>query len=133
MSLFVKKHEPCRLSGTRFAPFLYALWLFAILGGRAFGQEPDPQHGGAVTQLGELLEEAEKHNPQIEAAIAAWYDATSLDEEKAIARRLGMREGTVKVHVRQILHKFGLTNRTQVAVVCANGAKADKETDNWTL
>jgi len=28
------------------------------------------------------------HNPQIEAEIAAWYDATSLDDEKTIARRL---------------------------------------------
>ena len=40
---------------------------------------------------------------------------------KAIARRLGMREGTVKVHVRQIMRKFGVTNRTQVAVVCGDG------------
>ncbi|WP_394569874.1 LuxR C-terminal-related transcriptional regulator [Bradyrhizobium sp. 31Argb] len=32
-----------------------------------------------------------------------------------------MREGTVKVHVRQILRKFGLMNRTQVAAVCATG------------
>jgi two-component system nitrate/nitrite response regulator NarL len=43
------------------------------------------------------------------------------DTNKAIARRLGMREGTVKVHVRQIMRKFGVTNRTQVAVVCGNG------------
>jgi len=43
------------------------------------------------------------------------------DTNKAIARRLGMREGTVKAHVRQIMHKFGVTNRTEVAVVCANG------------
>jgi peptide/nickel transport system substrate-binding protein len=28
------------------------------------------------------------NNPQIEAEIAAWYDATSVDEEKTIARRL---------------------------------------------
>jgi peptide/nickel transport system substrate-binding protein len=28
------------------------------------------------------------HNLQIEAEIAAWYDATSLDEEKTIVRRL---------------------------------------------
>jgi peptide/nickel transport system substrate-binding protein len=28
------------------------------------------------------------NNPQIEAEIAAWYDATTLDEEKTIARRL---------------------------------------------
>jgi DNA-binding NarL/FixJ family response regulator len=32
-----------------------------------------------------------------------------------------MREGTVKVHVRQIMRKFGVTNRTQVAAVFANG------------
>jgi len=38
-----------------------------------------------------------------------------------------MREGTVKVHVRHILRKFGLMNRTQVAVVCASDAKADSE------
>jgi two-component system nitrate/nitrite response regulator NarL len=35
------------------------------------------------------------------------------------AKKLGMREGTVKVHVREIMRKFGVTNRTQVAVVCA--------------
>ena len=28
------------------------------------------------------------NSPQIEAEIAAWYDATSLDEEKTIVRRL---------------------------------------------
>ena len=43
------------------------------------------------------------------------------ESNKAIARRLGLREGTVKVHVRQILRKFGLMNRTQVAAVCATG------------
>jgi DNA-binding NarL/FixJ family response regulator len=42
------------------------------------------------------------------------------ESNKAIARRLGMKEGTVKVHVRQIMRKFGVTNRTQVAVVCAS-------------
>jgi DNA-binding NarL/FixJ family response regulator len=46
------------------------------------------------------------------------------DTNKGIARRLGMREGTVKVHVRQIMRKFGVTNRTQVAVVCAKGRHA---------
>jgi DNA-binding NarL/FixJ family response regulator len=42
------------------------------------------------------------------------------ESNKAIARRLGLREGTVKVHVRQIMRKFGVSNRTQVAIVCAN-------------
>jgi DNA-binding NarL/FixJ family response regulator len=48
------------------------------------------------------------------------------DTNKVIARRLGMREGTVKVHVRQIMRKFGVTNRTQIAVVCANGRPNQK-------
>jgi two-component system nitrate/nitrite response regulator NarL len=51
------------------------------------------------------------------------------DTNKAIARRLGMREGTVKVHVRQIMRKFGVTNRTQIAVVCANGRPSQKGGD----
>ena len=44
------------------------------------------------------------------------------DSNKAIARVLGIREGTVKVHVRQIMRKLGVTNRTQVAIACTNGA-----------
>jgi DNA-binding NarL/FixJ family response regulator len=35
---------------------------------------------------------------------------------KAIARQLDMSEATVKVHVRRIMRKFGVTNRTQLAV-----------------
>jgi DNA-binding CsgD family transcriptional regulator len=42
------------------------------------------------------------------------------DTNKVIARRLGMREGTVKAHIRQIMRKFGVTNRTQVVVACAS-------------
>lgn len=41
------------------------------------------------------------------------------DSNKAIARELGLREGTVKVHVRQIMRKLGVTNRTKVAIACA--------------
>jgi len=48
------------------------------------------------------------------------------DTNKVIARRLGMREGTVKAHVRQIMRKFGVTNRTQVAVLCGNARPSQK-------
>jgi DNA-binding NarL/FixJ family response regulator len=41
------------------------------------------------------------------------------EPNKQIARRLGMTEGTVKVHVRQIMRKLGAANRTQVAI-CAS-------------
>ena len=44
------------------------------------------------------------------------------NSNKAIARQLGIREGTVKVHVRQIMRKMGAVNRTQVAIV-ANGGE----------
>jgi DNA-binding NarL/FixJ family response regulator len=37
-----------------------------------------------------------------------------------------MRKGTVKVHVRQIMRKFGMTSRTQLTVVCANGRPSQK-------
>jgi DNA-binding NarL/FixJ family response regulator len=35
---------------------------------------------------------------------------------KVIARELGMQESTVKVHVRQIMRKLGVSNRTQAAL-----------------
>jgi DNA-binding NarL/FixJ family response regulator len=47
------------------------------------------------------------------------------DSNKAIARHLGIREGTVKVHVRQIMRKLGVVNRTQVAIACAGVASND--------
>ena len=67
------------------------------------------------------LEDAAK-NRSLTARQQAVFELLSRgDTNKVIARRLGMREGTVKVHVRQIMRKFGVTNRTQIAVVCANG------------
>jgi DNA-binding NarL/FixJ family response regulator len=39
---------------------------------------------------------------------------------KIIARELGLTEGTVKVHVRQIMRKLGAANRTQAAVCSAS-------------
>jgi DNA-binding NarL/FixJ family response regulator len=38
------------------------------------------------------------------------------ESNKLIARRLGMREGTVKVHVRLMMRKCGASNRTQLAL-----------------
>jgi two-component system nitrate/nitrite response regulator NarL len=35
---------------------------------------------------------------------------------KLIARRFGITEGTVKIHVKAILHKIGASNRTQAAI-----------------
>src|ERR1700676_4757220 len=41
------------------------------------------------------------------------------DPNKVIGRRLGMTETTVKVHVREIMRKLGVYNRTQVAIAAS--------------
>ena len=43
------------------------------------------------------------------------------ESNKAIARRLNIREGTVKVHVRHIMRRMGAANRTQVAIAASRG------------
>jgi DNA-binding NarL/FixJ family response regulator len=43
------------------------------------------------------------------------------DPNKVIGRKLGMTETTVKVHVREIMRKLGVSNRTQVAIAAAHG------------
>ena len=43
---------------------------------------------------------------------------------KVIARDLNMTEATVKVHVRQIMRKFGVANRTQAALCAVRFATA---------
>jgi DNA-binding NarL/FixJ family response regulator len=44
---------------------------------------------------------------------------------KEIARSLGVLEGTVKVHVRAIMQKLGVTSRTQVAIAAAKAGCLD--------
>lgn len=43
---------------------------------------------------------------------------------KEIARQLGVLEGTVKVHVRAVMARLGLRNRTQVAILAAQAIQA---------
>ena len=48
------------------------------------------------------------------------------DPNKVIGRKLGMTETTVKVHVREIMRKLGVCNRTQVAIAAGrNGIVPD--------
>jgi DNA-binding NarL/FixJ family response regulator len=47
------------------------------------------------------------------------------ESNKAIARRLDIREGTVKVHVRHIMRRMGATNRTQVAIAASRRNGSD--------
>src|SRR5213594_1580027 len=74
MSLFVRKKAFLRFLWYGL-PTLSALLLFSIFGKETFAQEPAPQHAGVVTPLADLLQEAEKNNPQIEAARQGWQAA----------------------------------------------------------
>jgi DNA-binding NarL/FixJ family response regulator len=47
------------------------------------------------------------------------------EQNKAIGRKLGMTEATVKVHVRQIMRKLGATNRTQAALSAVDYERQD--------
>jgi DNA-binding NarL/FixJ family response regulator len=38
------------------------------------------------------------------------------ESNKVIARALGIREGTVKIHVRRLMRKIGVNNRTKLAI-----------------
>src|SRR6266700_8354710 len=75
MSLLVKWNTPLRRSEIGLARTLCALVLLAALGKHTFAQEPVPQHARVVTPLADLLQEAEKDNPQIEAARQGWQAA----------------------------------------------------------
>ncbi|WP_246175419.1 LuxR C-terminal-related transcriptional regulator [Bradyrhizobium paxllaeri] len=47
------------------------------------------------------------------------------DPNKVIGRKLGMTETTVKVHVREIMRKLGVCNRTQVAIAAGRSVSSD--------
>ena len=68
-----------------------------------------------------------RHTPEFtERQYAVLVCLCQGDPNKVIGRKLGMTETTVKVHVREIMRKLGVSNRTQVAIaaahVCADGA-----------
>ncbi len=75
MFSIAKRNFAARLSCAVLRRTISALLLFAGFGGAAFAQEPASAHAGVATSLPELLAEAEKNNPQIEAARHGWEAA----------------------------------------------------------
>jgi DNA-binding NarL/FixJ family response regulator len=55
------------------------------------------------------------------------------ESNKVIARHLGMSEGTVKVHIRQMMRKFHVSNRTQLALDWALATECYSTVDNNLL
>jgi len=64
-----------RLSCVALSRSISVLLLSVVLAAHAFAQESPPSHAGSITPLSELLAEAEKNNPQIEAARQGWQAA----------------------------------------------------------
>jgi hypothetical protein len=62
-------------------------WQMIVAGGYGVDGAADPS-SGIISADGNSPANGWANNLQIEAEIAAWYDATSLDEEKTIGRRL---------------------------------------------
>ena len=61
-------------------------WQMLVM--RGYGVMLGDPSGNMLTADGNSWANGWAHNPQIEAEIAAWYNATSLDEEKTIAGRI---------------------------------------------
>jgi cobalt-zinc-cadmium efflux system outer membrane protein len=75
MFSIARKNSAARLSCVALSRSISMLLLFAALDGTALAQESTSSHSGVATPLSELLAEAEKNNPQIEAARHGWEAA----------------------------------------------------------
>src|SRR6267142_852668 len=64
-----------RLARAGLSRSISVILLSAVLAGNVFAQESISSHAGTVTPLSDLLAEAEKNNPQIEAARQGWQAA----------------------------------------------------------
>lgn len=78
------------------------------------GHFNDPSHNALAYELDDLSATlTERQKAVLECLLKG-------DPNKVIARRLGMSETTVKVHVRHIMRKLGASNRTHAAVLVCN-------------
>jgi hypothetical protein len=75
MFSIARKNAAARLSGAALIRSLSVILLFTVLAGNIFAQQSVSSHAKAITPLSELLAEAEKNNPQIEAARQGWQAA----------------------------------------------------------
>jgi len=86
--------------------------------GSSNGSKPESKHNGHGTNsTGSAQPWHDLGSANLTARQREVLERIRLGESnKLIARRLGMTEGTVKVHVRQMMRKCGACNRTQLAL-----------------
>ncbi len=86
---------------------------------QAVANEDQGEHEGSP------LEEDSDFNPDFKSLTPRETQVLKLltlgYSNKEIARALGMLEGTVKVHVKSIMKKLGVNNRTQAAIAANRG------------
>jgi outer membrane protein TolC len=75
MFSLARKNPAARLCCAALIRNLCVIFLSVVGGENVFAQESVSSHAGAVTPLSDLLAEAEKNNPQIEAARQGWQAA----------------------------------------------------------
>jgi outer membrane protein, heavy metal efflux system len=75
MFSIARRNFAARLSCAALSRSISALLLSVVLATHAFAQESPTSHTGPITPLSELLAEAEKNNPQIEAVLQGWQAA----------------------------------------------------------
>lgn len=103
--------------------FTQRVLTFVLEGGTYFppdfllrGQDPSVLHFRTLitqpTDKGSAVQRGSLTNRQMEVASLLRHGMSN----KTIARNLDMAEATVKVHVRQIMRKLGVHNRTQAAL-----------------
>jgi cobalt-zinc-cadmium efflux system outer membrane protein len=75
MFSIARTHFAARLPCAVLSRSISGILLSLVLAAHAFAQESPTSHTGSITPLSELLAEAEKNNPQIEAARQGWQAA----------------------------------------------------------
>src|SRR6266850_4783989 len=81
MFSIARKNPSARLWCAALIRSLCVILLFAVLAGNVFAQESISSHAGMVTPLSDLLAEAEKNNPAIEASRQGWQAAKQVPSQ----------------------------------------------------
>jgi DNA-binding NarL/FixJ family response regulator len=109
---------------------------FILQGGSYF---PSLQQSGSRRSLHNELVDTSARNVPRNPALGAVSSNESLtkrqravlqglkrgESNKIIARALGIREGTVKVYVRQLMRRMGVNNRTQLAIASSTASEIE--------
>jgi two-component system nitrate/nitrite response regulator NarL len=127
---FIKALELVMLGET----ILPAAVLSTILG-RAGNDEEDHEHESAVRELRnmaeKLLEPRNDHRPRLSVRERCILNClVEGHPNKVIARKIDIAEATVKVHVKAILRKIHVHNRTQAAIWAMSNGSSIAGMDN---